>query len=82
MVRNPGLIPGLESIRNGDIGARRRGMYEMMVGLYVPGFMFLFLTVSVGSLALAQVRDRTRLSSPMLSLRIPLLMPISIVPKN
>jgi hypothetical protein len=35
MVRNPGLIPGLESIRAGDIGARRKNMYEMMVGLYV-----------------------------------------------
>ena len=34
MVRNPGLIPGLESIRAGDIGARRKNMYEMMVGLY------------------------------------------------
>ena len=34
MVRNPGLIPGLESIRAGDIGARRKSMYEMMVGLY------------------------------------------------
>jgi len=35
MVRNPGLIPGLESIRAGDVGARRKNMYEMMVGLYV-----------------------------------------------
>lgn len=34
MVRNPGLIPGLESIRAGDVGARRKNMYEMMVGLY------------------------------------------------
>jgi len=36
MVRNPGLIPGLESIRAGDVGARRKNMYEMMVGLYLP----------------------------------------------
>lgn len=34
MVRNPGLIPGVGSIRAGDIGARRKNMYEMMVGLY------------------------------------------------
>ena len=34
MVRNPGLIPGLESIRAGDVGARRKNMYEMMVELY------------------------------------------------
>jgi hypothetical protein len=33
MVRNPGLIPGLESIRAGDVGARRKDIYEMMVRL-------------------------------------------------
>lgn len=37
MVRNPGLIPGLESIRAGDVSARRKSMYEMMLGLYVLG---------------------------------------------
>ena len=41
MVRNPGLIPGLESIRAGDIGARRKNMYEMMVGLYNSLFLVL-----------------------------------------
>jgi len=35
MVRNPGLIPGIESIRAGDISARRKDMYEMMVRLYI-----------------------------------------------
>ena len=29
MVKNPGLMPGMDSLRSGDVGKRRKGMYEM-----------------------------------------------------
>ena len=32
MVKNPGLIPGKESMRAGDVQKRRKGMWEMMLG--------------------------------------------------
>lgn len=34
MVRNPGLIPSLESLRGGDIGKKRRMIKEMMDGCW------------------------------------------------
>lgn len=34
MVKNPGLIPSLESLRGGDIGRKRRMMYEMLRGCW------------------------------------------------
>lgn len=41
MVKNPGLVPGVESLRNGDVGKRRKDMWEMLLGgwraCYEPG---------------------------------------------
>lgn len=34
MVKNPGLMPGYESLRSGDIGKRRKGMHEIMTGCW------------------------------------------------
>ena len=34
MVKNPGLMPGIESLRNGDVGERRRGMDEIIQGCW------------------------------------------------
>lgn len=34
MVKNPGLIPGMESIKAGDIAKRRKGMAEMFHGTW------------------------------------------------
>jgi len=34
MVKNPGLIPGMKSIKEGDVGKRRRGMAEIMQGCW------------------------------------------------
>ena len=34
MVKNPGLMPGMQTLRSGDIGKRRRGMYEIMQGCW------------------------------------------------
>ncbi|KAI8931389.1 hypothetical protein NX059_011721 [Plenodomus lindquistii] len=34
MVKNPGLIPGIDSIKAGDIGKRRKGMAEMFEGTW------------------------------------------------
>lgn len=34
MVKNPGLMPGIDSLKNGDIGKRRAGIYEMIVGCW------------------------------------------------
>ena len=30
MVKNPGLMPGMDSLRSGDVGKRRKGMYEIV----------------------------------------------------
>ncbi|KAG9091707.1 hypothetical protein FRC06_000445 [Ceratobasidium sp. 370] len=35
MVRNPGLIPGLESLKNGDIGKKQRMVAEILEGCYL-----------------------------------------------
>lgn len=35
MVKNPGLVPGRQSIRDGDIGKRRKGMAEIMRGCWM-----------------------------------------------
>ena len=34
MVKNPGLMPGMDSLRNGDIGKRRASIYEMITGCW------------------------------------------------
>lgn len=34
MVKNPGLMPGIDSLRSGDIGKRRKGMYQMFQGCW------------------------------------------------
>ncbi|MCJ1438511.1 hypothetical protein MMC27_007901 [Xylographa pallens] len=34
MVKNPGLMPGRDALRSGDIGKRRKGMYEIVKGCW------------------------------------------------
>ena len=34
MVKNPGLIPGMKSIKEGDVGKRRKGMAEILQGCW------------------------------------------------
>jgi len=34
MVKNPGLVPSMSSIKAGDVGKRRESMYEMMEGFF------------------------------------------------
>lgn len=34
MVKNPGLMPGKDALRSGDIGKRRKGMYEIVRGCW------------------------------------------------
>ena len=34
MVKNPGLMPGLDSLASGDVGQRRRGMYQIVKGCW------------------------------------------------
>ncbi|KAL9116784.1 MAG: hypothetical protein Q9187_006686 [Circinaria calcarea] len=34
MVKNPGLMPGMDALRSGDIGKRRTGMYEIVKGCW------------------------------------------------
>jgi hypothetical protein len=34
MVKNPGLIPGMDSLKAGDVGKRRKGMAEIMEGCW------------------------------------------------
>jgi hypothetical protein len=34
MVKNPGLMPGFDTLRNGDVGARRKGIGEMIRGCW------------------------------------------------
>jgi hypothetical protein len=34
MVKNPGLIPGMKSLREGDVGKRRKGMAEILDGCW------------------------------------------------
>ncbi|KAL8672527.1 MAG: hypothetical protein Q9168_003030, partial [Polycauliona sp. 1 TL-2023] len=34
MVKNPGLMPGMDTLKSGDIGKRRRGMYEIVQGCW------------------------------------------------
>jgi hypothetical protein len=34
MVKNPGLIPGMKSLKEGDVGKRRKGMAEIMEGCW------------------------------------------------
>ena len=34
MVKNPSLVPDFETLRNGEIGSRRKGMYEIMKGCW------------------------------------------------
>ncbi|KAL8837904.1 MAG: hypothetical protein Q9176_005380 [Flavoplaca citrina] len=32
MVKNPGLLPGKDSLKSGDVGKRRKGMYKIFLG--------------------------------------------------
>ena len=34
MVKNPGLMPGIDSLRAGDVGKRRKDMYEIVQGCW------------------------------------------------
>lgn len=34
MVKNPGLMPGIDALRSGDVGKRRKGMYEILRGCW------------------------------------------------
>ena len=34
MVKNPGLMPGMDSLKSGDVGKRRKGMYEIFQGCW------------------------------------------------
>lgn len=34
MVKNPGLIPGMKSLRDGDVGKRQKGMAEILQGCW------------------------------------------------
>lgn len=34
MVKNPGLMPGIDSLKSGDVGKRRKGMYEIVQGCW------------------------------------------------
>lgn len=34
MVKNPGLMPGIDSLKSGDVGKRRKGIYEMITGCW------------------------------------------------
>ncbi|KAG8533815.1 uncharacterized protein KY384_001556 [Bacidia gigantensis] len=34
MVKNPGLMPGMDSLKSGDVGKRRKGMYEILQGCW------------------------------------------------
>ncbi|RMZ89344.1 hypothetical protein DV736_g3422, partial [Chaetothyriales sp. CBS 134916] len=34
MVKNPGLMPGMDSLRNGDVGKRRKNISEMITGCW------------------------------------------------
>ena len=34
MVKNPGLMPGMDTLKSGDISKRRKGIYEMITGCW------------------------------------------------
>lgn len=34
MVKNPGLMPGMDTLRSGDVGKRRKGIYEIVLGCW------------------------------------------------
>ena len=34
MVKNPGLMPGMDTLKSGDVGRRRKGMYEILQGCW------------------------------------------------
>ena len=34
MVKNPGLVPGMKSLKDGDVGKRRKGMAEILQGCW------------------------------------------------
>lgn len=34
MVKNPGLMPGMETLKSGGIGKRRKGTYEIVQGCW------------------------------------------------
>ncbi|KAL9104167.1 MAG: hypothetical protein Q9163_000866 [Psora crenata] len=34
MVKNPGLMPGMDSLKSGDVGKKRKGIYEIVQGCW------------------------------------------------
>ncbi|KAK5231431.1 hypothetical protein LTR72_000612 [Exophiala xenobiotica] len=52
MVKNPGLMPGMDSLKSGDVGKRRKGIYEIVVGCWRS-------TIEAGDGTGAQVSDDT-----------------------
>ena len=34
MVKNPGLMPGMDALKSGDVGKRRKGIYEIITGCW------------------------------------------------
>ena len=34
MVKNPGLMPGMDSLKSGDVGKRRKGIHEIITGCW------------------------------------------------
>ncbi|KAK5278862.1 hypothetical protein LTR40_008586, partial [Exophiala xenobiotica] len=52
MVKNPGLMPGMDSLKSGDVGKRRKGIYEIVTGCWRS-------TIEAGDGTGAQVSDDT-----------------------
>ncbi|KAK6383613.1 hypothetical protein LTS17_002905 [Exophiala oligosperma] len=52
MVKNPGLMPGIDSLKSGDVGKRRKGIYEIVTGCWRS-------TIEAGDGTGVQVSDDT-----------------------
>ncbi len=52
MVKNPGLMPGMDSLKSGDVGKRRKGIYEIVTGCWRS-------TIEAGDGTGVQVSDDT-----------------------
>lgn len=51
MVKNPGLIPGLDSLKSGDVTKRRKGMWDILLGCWKScqqSFDFFPIIFSIG----------------------------------
>ncbi|KIW19765.1 hypothetical protein PV08_00339 [Exophiala spinifera] len=53
MVKNPGLMPGIDSLKAGDVGKRRKGIYEIITGCWRS-------TIEAGDGMGVQVADDTQ----------------------